>query len=183
MITPALRKEIEAISHAQATEVYRTLGTKYGEAETPRHLHDGFDAQTIPYSSVRPFYEFIQWTIPGTSAATAANYGVFWIAPAQCVVTAFWEVHQTLGTNGGAVTVTLEKLATGVAPDSGVVMLNTALSLKTTINTVQEGTIVNTGTSGMPDAGLRAGERLCLKDAGTLTAVANVTVLVTIKYQ
>lgn len=177
MMNAAFRHEVEKVAREQATGVYRDLGTRYGVSETPRHIHGGYDAETIPYSSVRPFYEFIHWTLPGTSAATATNYGVFWIAPADCSVAAFQEVHQTAGSDASAVTLQLEKLTGTQAPGAGTEVLNATLSLKATANTVQDGVILPGSAS------LLKGDRLCLKDAGTLTAVANITILATIKYQ
>lgn len=182
MIDPKLKVEIEGIAKAQAEAVYRNLGTEYGIAIVPRHQHTGLDSPNIPYSSIKPFYEFIHWTVVGTAAATATNYGVFWIAPAGCTVVGFQEVHQTKGTDGSAVTLQLEKLTSTEAPGAGVDLLDTALSLKANINTVQTADMARTYTNSKPDVGMLAGDRLCLKDAGTLTAVANVTVLATIKY-
>ena len=86
----------------------------------------------------------------------------------------FKEVHETAGTDGSAVTVTLEKLTGTQAPDAGTVLLSSALSLKAIANTVQTGTLVSTVSS----RNFNAGDRLCLKDAGVLTTVANVTVIV-----
>lgn len=137
------------------------------------HFHNGFDASPIGFQYIEGKKFWVPWTVPSTSAATAANYGVFWIAPVACNVTAFMEVHQTAGTDGSAVTLMLEKLVSGEAPDSGVSVLTTALSLKTTLNVVQSGVITTT----LANRTLKKGDRLCLKDAGTLTSVNNVTVL------
>lgn len=140
----------------------------------PDHRHNGFDVSRVYFDDLVDRKIQVNHTIVGTAAATAANYGVFFIAPFPCYVSSFREVHQTLGTDGGAVTLQLEKLTSGQAPDSGTALLSTALSLKTTINVVQSGVIVPLNTS----YNLATGDRLCLKDAGTLTAVANVTVSV-----
>jgi len=140
----------------------------------PDHRHNGFDASRVFFSDIIDRKVLFSHTIVGTSAATAANYGVFFNVPFPCYVNSFSESHQALGTDGGAVTLQLEKLTSGQAPDAGTVLLSTALSLKTTINTVQSGVIVPLNTS----YNLAAGDRLCLKDAGTLTAVSNVTVTV-----
>ena len=121
---------------------------------------------------------YIHHTLVGVTAATAANYAVFWIAPFRCTITGFWEVHQTLGTDAGAVTLQLEKLASGQALDAGVEVLSTALSLKATIDTVQTGGITNT----IANRNLTKGDRLALKDAGVLTAVANVTTITEILF-
>lgn len=139
----------------------------------PDHFHNGTDVSRINFADVYQKKVYLQWSIPGIQAATATNYGVFWIAPVACYVSNFYEVHQTAGTDGGAVTVTLEKLTGTTAPDSGSVVLGTALSLKATANTVQTGTLTTT----LANKTLAKGDRLCLKDSGVLTSVANVTVL------
>ena len=142
--------------------------------QIPIHYHDGRDSNRIYYNDL--FQKKLQFchTIVGTMAATAANYGVFFIAPAACYLSKFQEVHKVAGSDGSAVTITLEKLTSTVAPDSGTVMLTTALSLKSTINIVQSGILA----TSLATLNLAAGDRLCLKDVGTLTDVANVTVLV-----
>jgi hypothetical protein len=78
------------------------------------------------------------------------------------------------GTDAGAVTLNIEKCASGTAPDSGVALLATALSLKATTNTPQYGTLTTTKA----DLILRKGDSLILKDSGTLTAVADLCVTV-----
>lgn len=86
----------------------------------------------------------------------------------------FREVHQTAGTDAGAVTLDLEKLTGTQNLDAGAAVLNATLSLKATINTVQTATLTDTLTS----RSLARGDRLALKDSGTLTAVQNVSVIV-----
>lgn len=136
------------------------------------HGHTGFDFSRVEYKDIAKKEIYINHTLYGTAAATAANYGVIFIAPCPCVLKKFSEVHQTAGSDAGAVTLTLEKLTGTTAPDSGAVMLSSALSLKTTANTVQDGT----PTLTLANRTLAIGDRLCLKDAGTLTDVANVTI-------
>ena len=114
--------------------------------------------------------------LQNTDAATAANYGTFFTAEESCVVVAVTEVHGTLGTDAGAVTLNIEKLTGTQAPDAGTTILSTTFNLKSTINTVQYGVLVVTGENV-----LGRGDRLCLKDAGVLTAVANVQVTVYIQ--
>lgn len=141
------------------------------------HQHNGFDSTKIDFGDIDRKKLFVYHTIFGTQAATAGNYGVFYIVPAPCVLIGFHEVHQTAGTDGGTVSVTLEKLTGTQAPDGGAVMLNAALSLKATINSIQDGVL----TSTLSNRTLAMNDRLCLKDAGALTTVANVTVLVELK--
>lgn len=143
-------------------------------AGTPDHEHNGNDFSRVNWVNVYQKRVYVHHTIQGTAAATASNYGVFWIAPVACYINTFREVHQTAGTDGGTVSLQLEKLTSGVAPDSGSTMLASALSLKSTINTVQNGTITSTSANRT----LAVGDRLCMKDSGVLTSVANVTVMV-----
>lgn len=138
------------------------------------HQHTGVDSQYVRQIDVSDRKFYISHTIPGTQSATAANYGVFFIAPFKCYVSKVQEVHLTAGSDGGAVTLGIEKLTSAEAPGSGDDVLSTALSLKTTAGTVQSGTI----TATRADSNLEIGDRLCLEDTGTLTAVANVTVLI-----
>lgn len=140
------------------------------------HYHNGNDSSRVNFFDIAQRKVWVHHTIQGTAAATATNYGVFWIAPVNCFVSAVKEVHQTAGTDGSAVTLNIEKLTGTTAPDSGVTILATALSLKATINSVQTGVLTNTTAN----RALLAGDRLCMKDAGTLTTVANVTVLIEI---
>lgn len=160
-----LIKSVDA--RVAAVEARPTLGD---------HLHNGFDVSRIKYADISTKILQIHHTIQGTDAATATNYGVFWIAPFSCFVSGFKEVHQTAGTAGGTVSLTLEKLTGTTAPDSGSDLLNAAISLKATANTVQTGVLTQT-TSRLS---VSAGDRLCMKDSGTLTTVANVTVFVEI---
>lgn len=139
----------------------------------PDHQHTGFDSSNVTWPNITGKKLYISHTIYGTDAATATNYGVFFIAPFACYISSFKEVHQTAGSDASAVTLTLEKLSGTTAPDSGSVMLASTLSLKATANTVQTGTLTTT----LANRNLAIGDRMCLKDAGTLTAVANVTVL------
>lgn len=140
------------------------------------HYHNGFDMSRINFSDIYQKKLWVHHTVVGSQAAVASNYGVFWITPVPCVVNTFQEVHQVAGTDGSPVTLMLEKLTTTVAPDSGVAVLGTTISIKSTANVIQSGTITTTFSNRT----LATGDRLCLKDAGTLTAVTNVTVLVEI---
>lgn len=137
------------------------------------HKHNGLDG-TKPLG----VYSFIPATLPGTMPATAANYGIFFIATRSCFVKSVSEVHTTAGTNGGAVTLQIERLQGTEAPDAGDALLTTAFDLKGTANTVQEGILVANKTL----TALAPGDRLCLKDAGTLTDVAGLNVTVQIQY-
>lgn len=115
----------------------------------------------------------IQISIPGTQAATATNYSVFFTADRPYYVEAVVESHTTAGTDGSAVTLQVERLQGTEALDAGDPILATAFSLKATANTTQYGTLLKTAVTI-----LNRGDRLALKDAGTLTAVAGLNVVV-----
>lgn len=140
----------------------------------PAHRHTGLDSDPVDWTSVGNRVLTFRHTLPGAAAATGANYGAFLVVPQACRVVRFVEVHRTAGTDASAVTVDLEKLTSGTAEGSGSSVLSAALSLKSTANTPQEGTITSTNANRT----LADGDRLALKDSGTLTAVADVTVMV-----
>lgn len=143
-------------------------------ADTQFQLTQNFD-----YNFLRNKLEHHSWTVVDTTAATAANYGTFFIVPAAGVLEEAWETHKTAGTNGGAVTLQIEKLTSGQALDAGTEILATAFNLKSTANVpVRQ---IPTATIGARQ--LARGDRLALKDAGTLTDVAHVTVTVAIRYK
>lgn len=119
----------------------------------------------------------ISHELPGTAPATAANYGKFFTAPFPCQVVSIREVHTTAGSNGGAVTLVIEKLTGTQASDSGVSCMSSTINLKGTAETVQNAALTATAA----DLVLQRGDRLNLKDAGTLTAVAGVCVTVELK--
>lgn len=144
----------------------------------PTHYHNGFDSNQVNFSDLYQRKIWVHHTIVGTAAATATNYGVFLIVPIACLVTKIQEVHQTLGTDAGAVSLNIEKLTSGVALDSGSAELSTAFDLKASVNVVRTGTLTTTASVRT----LARGDRLAMKDAGTLTAVANVTVSVELQF-
>lgn len=115
---------------------------------------------------------FINVRLSGTEPATAANYGVFFIADRAYRIVSIREVHSTLGTDAGAVTLTIEKLTGTQALDAGVTTQTGSFNLKGTVNSVQTATLSATAA----DILLAAGDRLALDDAGVLTAVAGLCV-------
>lgn len=116
-------------------------------------------------------------TIPGTAAATAANYGSIFTADKSYKVIEVHEIHETAGSDGGAVTLDITKDSGTNAPAAGVSIFDSGtFNLKGTANTVQSKRASN-GIAGC----LVRGQRLGLKDAGTLTAVAGLQVTVVLK--
>ena len=122
-------------------------------------------------------YLVVKENIPGTNAATATNHGVFFIAIFRCELVEVNEVHQTLGTDGGAVTLDIERLQGTEALDAGDALLASTIDLKGTINTVVTPNLTATKENRI----LNKGDRLALKDSGVLTSVAGVCVTIKLK--
>ena len=114
----------------------------------------------------------ISANISGLLAATATNYGLFFTALYPCEILAISEVHQTAGSGSG--TLDVEKLTGTQALDSGSVLLSTPTSLTSTANTVVYPSMTTTYASRR----MVKGDRLALKDGGTLTNVAGVQVTI-----
>ena len=119
---------------------------------------------------------YITVRVQGTDAATASNYGVFFIAKNPCEVFLVSEVHEVAGTDAGAVELNIEQLTSGTALNSGNEILVTDFNLKSTANTPVE----KEGTA-LQNRQLKRGERLALKDIGTLTSVDDVCVTIYFK--
>lgn len=140
-----------------------------------------FDGEQLdPHTDLilkRNVVKIVSGIVFGDSAATAANYGVFLVADRAYEILSISESHRVIGSDGGTVTVSVEKCATGIAPNSGVDLLATALSLKATANTPQFGTLTTTKA----DLLLKRGDRLLLKDVGTLTSVSDVCLTVILR--
>jgi hypothetical protein len=99
---------------------------------------------------------------------------IFFVAPRPMLIKSIKECHNVLGTNGSAVTASIKKQDSTETASQGDVLLSSVFSLKTTINTVQEGALVTTaGYTRMA-----AGDRLSVDFAGTLTAVAGLCIMV-----
>lgn len=144
----------------------------------PFHIHNGFDMNAVNYSDLTQKLGWLNPTVYGSTAQTAANFNVFYIATFPITVIAFQEVHSVAGTDTGSVLLQLEKLTSTTAPGSGSNMLTTALSLKTTANSVQKGSLTTT----LATVNLAVGDRLALKVSGTLTSLVNVSTLVAITF-
>jgi hypothetical protein len=124
----------------------------------------------------KPTFQIVK-SLDGASAATAANYGVIWNVDKPCVLVEIRYSHQTAGSDAGAVTLDVEKLTGTQALDAGVAMGSATHNLKSTANTV----VVITQSTTSPNYILSPGDRVALKDAGTLTAVAGVCVTLVLK--
>src|SRR5216684_2033476 len=141
---------------------------QFAVAQTPYHTHNGADSQNVSYANIVNRLETLHIVLPGTSAATAANYGMVFIAPYTAMFTGAFEVHGTKGTDGSAVTVQIEKLTGTQASGSGTVLLATGFDMKGTINTVQTASLASIARNNFA---LKKGDRLGLVLTGTPTAI------------
>lgn len=159
-------------------EIFKRLAAiEQDAARFKLHHHNHYDSSQVVESDIAKRVLRVQHVLYGADAATAANYGAFFIAPADCLVITFAEVHATKGSDGSAVTVDLEKLTGTTVPGSGTSALSATLSLKTNNNTVQYAVISGTPTSKT----LAKGDRLALKKSGTLTSLADVVILLEVQ--
>ena len=110
--------------------------------------------------------------LPSTDPATAGFYaGAFWTAPAKCVVdsvVARWEANSSSGT------VTVHKVPSATAMDSGTALLSSTISTASGAATNSAGTLSTTDAT----LELASGDSLQLVDSGTLTSLTNLSVTV-----
>lgn len=118
----------------------------------------------------------VSFYLKGIEPSISTNYKPFFIADKEYIVSAVQECHGVAGTAVGTVSLQLERLENGEAPDSGDELLKTAFNLKAAINTTQYGTLVDGDTIV-----IHKGDRLCAKDAGTLTTVGDLVLTVILK--
>ena len=105
---------------------------------------------------------------------TAGNYGAFFIASRPYEVMEIRAVWSVAG--GSGATLQVERLTGATAEGSGDNIINTAIALTTTANTVNE-----KKNTALSNRSLSTGDRLALVDAGTLTGLSNLVVTVLLK--
>ena len=94
------------------------------------------------------------------------------ICPVRSQLVKVYEVHGTAGTDGSAVTLSIERLQGTETSGNGDAVVDATINLKGTANTVQEGTIVTTSNIHIFEAGNRVGTNA----TGTTTDLANMVV-------
>lgn len=118
---------------------------------------------------------------PNAALLTAPNVPLL-IADGEYEVLSVSETHETLGTDGGAVTLDIVKASNGTALAAGTSVLASTFNLKGTINTEVRKTISNSGLSTTAANRLISrGQRLGLKFTGTMTSVTGVCVTVVLQ--
>lgn len=125
----------------------------------------------------RDIYNKDPFSIPGnlvgTASAVAANYGVIYPIHFPCEVMEFSATWETASLSG---TLQLEKLTGTTAPGSGILLLSTAIDTSTTANTTNYGSLV-IGSARQ----LVRGDRLALRDGGTLTSMVGLSTATLLK--
>lgn len=152
---------------------------QFAVAQTPYHTHNDADSPAVDYSNIKNRLETLHVVISGTSAATAANYGMIFIAPYTAMFVGAYEVHGTLGTSGSAVSVQIEKLVGTQASGSGTSLLAAGFNLKSAINTVQTASLAVITKNNFA---LNKGDRLGLVLTGTPTSVAQLVIVAQLQY-
>lgn len=152
---------------------------QFGVSQTPFHTHNGSDSPSVDFQYITGRFEFLNEVLPGTSAATAGNYGVIFTAPYACTFVGATEVHSVKGTDGSAVSLQIEKLISTQATGAGTNLLGVPFNLKGTINTVQ-----NAVLAILPQRtfSLKKGDRIGLSLTGTPTSVSQVCVIIKLNY-
>lgn len=107
------------------------------------------------------------WAQSLATIMVAGQFINFFIARRPYRVLGAVEVHSVAGTDGGAVTLTIEKIPSGTAKGSGTNVLSTTFNLKSTANT---GVWVGPNATAA-SARLAIGDRLGAVSTGTLTAL------------
>ena len=113
----------------------------------------------------------ITHTLPGTTAATAGNYEVFFIAIKKCVVKAISAVWSGESSSG---TLQVQRIQATETSGNGDDLLSSTIDLSGTASTVNNGTL----TSTVAYLKLAAGDRLLIEDGGTMTGQDDLTVTV-----
>jgi hypothetical protein len=99
----------------------------------------------------------------------------FFIAPEPLEVVEIHEIHTTLGTGAGDVTLQVERLQGTEAPGgNGDALMSATVNLKAANNTLQSPAL----TATTANLQLAAGDRLGVDVSGTTTSVAGVVVTV-----
>ena len=133
----------------------------------------------MPNSLTEGSFRSLQISFIQQEAAGTLGNRVVFTAPFDCVITNITESHTAAGTDGGAVSLQIEKLTGTQAPGAGAVLLsnntNAGFNLKGAANTVQYG-----GFKAGASRRLARGNRIALRTSGVLTTVAGVNVSVTL---
>lgn len=136
-----------------------------------------------------PPVKAISWLAPcrvtiqfPTNAAvlTAPNVAAF-IADADYILDSATEIHETLGTDGGAVSLDVVKCTGTTAASAGTTMLAAVFNLKATINTVVRKDVASGTLAAASSRRITKGDRIAIKFNGTLTALTGICVTLVLR--
>jgi hypothetical protein len=118
--------------------------------------------------------EYLTASLPMLANAAVVDQA-FFIAPEPLEVVEIHEIHTTLGTGAGDVTLQVERLQGTEAPGgNGDALMASTVNLKAANNTLQSPAL----TATTANLQLAAGDRLGVDISGTTTSVAGVVVTV-----
>ncbi len=157
------------------------MNSQYNVNRAPVHDHNGMNSPRLDFGgSLVNRQLLLSSHVVSTEAATAGNYGHFYIhelgMPPATVIT-ISEVHGRAGNDAGSVVLALRSLVSGDDSLTGGTTVTT-FNLKGTANAPTYKTL----QQGKPPAVLYPGYRLALQTSGTLTNVADVVVTVLLQY-
>ncbi len=141
----------------------------------PNQQQDNIPNQLTDYQTLSNkdgFY--FTFRLGGALAQTAANYGYVFTARHPVEILRISEIHETAGTDAGAVTMDVLKVTSGVAIGSGTTILVAAFNLKSTAATL----VFKQGVNFTSNRRLKENESLAFKTSGTLTDLAGVCVTI-----
>lgn len=163
-----LQDQITAVMQEEAAT--SSLTSNY----VPSHVHNNSDSPSIPFLNLTNKQFIIKEMLQGTSAATAGNYGVFYIAPFQCSVIGAICTFQTASTSGS---LQIEHLYPTMVSGTGQSIMTTPFSLSATANVIYNGSLVQNSLTT-----LGRGDRLGLVVSGTLTSQVQVCIELLLSY-
>ena len=155
----------------------REVNNAYNPSLVPPHTHNGSDSNSFPATNLTNNQVIVSFTLPGSSAATAANYSAFYLVPFPLRLLSAYEVHTVAGSSSPC-NLNLERLTGTLAPNHGIALLSQFFVLTATANTVQFGTPYPTS----PTVNFNKGDRVGLALSGTPTSVTNMTVTLVFSY-
>lgn len=117
---------------------------------------------------------YFTFSLGGALAQTSANYGFIFTARHPIEILRVVEIHETAGSDLGAVTLDIVKTPSGTAIGSGTSVLASTFNLKSTANTP----VSKQGTGLSSTRRLKENESLACKTSGTLTDLAGVCVTI-----
>jgi len=117
---------------------------------------------------------YITKSLVGSTASTATNYGVIFIANFGITISSIsvvWGVSSTSGT------LNIERLSGTESLDTGDEIIKTSIATSGTPNTVNK----KESNRELKNQILKAGDRLALKDGGTLTNLEDLCITIYFK--